>query len=263
MLINSVIIVLREVLEAGLLVSVLLALSARTLTPFRWLLVAIPFGVAGATLYASNLESVSTLFDYTGQEITNSLLQLLIYLCVAMLVILFPAPSADKKPINLNLVILMGLTIALAITREGSEILIYLSGLLHKPEATQPVVIGSLIGAGIGTSIGALVYYGLSSRKPATLFIIGKCLLVILATGILSQSIPLLIQADILEAAEPLWDTTAILSEESITGQLLYAASGYEATPAPQQAYAYLSGIAFIVTGLLINHYLKKTGQPR
>ena len=255
MLLNSVIIVLREVLEAGLLISLLLALSKTMHLSFRWMIIAIVGGFFGAVLYASNLSTISELFEYTGQEITNASLQIVIYCFLALLVITVRKPDSSN---TFRISLLMSVPIVLAITREGSEIFIYFSGFMHNPDQLLPVLLGGCLGAGIGASIGVLVYFGLLYCSTTLLFIISRSALLIIATGILSQSIPLLIQADIIEASAPLWNSSDLISEESITGQLLYAVLGYESKPAPQQAAAYLAGIIIILSGLLINKFKQK-----
>jgi len=87
------------------------------------------------------------------------------------------------------------------------------------------------------------------------IFSSGKIVLALLAAGILCQAIPLLVQADLIQASAPLWDTTALLPEDSLLGQLLYAASGYEATPPPEQVITYLAGILFIAAGAAFRHF--------
>jgi len=252
MLLNSVIIVLREVLEAGLLISVLLALSKTFNINFRWLIVAITFGFIGAVVYAMNLGVISELFEYTGQEVTNATLQIIIYISLVFLVIFIQALEKPTNLKNKKISLLMSIPIMLAIIREGSEIIIYFSGFIHNSEQVLSVIMGSFIGAGIGASIGVLIYYSILTRKSETLLMISKCALIVVATGLLSQSIPLLIQVDILEAYEPLWDTSSILSEKSMLGQLLYAVLGYESTPAPQQVAVYVAGIGIIFLGLIL-----------
>ena len=63
MLINSVVIVLREVLEAALMVSVLLAVSRILQLNSRWLRVALVVGLGGAAIYGHYLGTVSELFE--------------------------------------------------------------------------------------------------------------------------------------------------------------------------------------------------------
>ena len=79
MLLNSVVIVLREALEAALMISILLALSRILDIRVRWVAVAIVLGVLSAALYGASLSAISDLFDGVGQEIANATLQFLVF----------------------------------------------------------------------------------------------------------------------------------------------------------------------------------------
>ncbi|RKZ92375.1 MAG: hypothetical protein DRQ40_08810 [Gammaproteobacteria bacterium] len=59
MLVNSVIIILREVLEAALIISVLLAISQQLKVSRQWLFFALFIGLTGASVYAAHIEFVS------------------------------------------------------------------------------------------------------------------------------------------------------------------------------------------------------------
>jgi high-affinity iron transporter len=110
----------------------------------------------------------------------------------------------------------------------------------------HPVLIGSAVGAGIGVSIGVLFYYFLvsSARKYGT----NLTLLVLSLVGgsMISQAVQQLTQANWIEATHPIWDTSAIIPEPSIQGQLLYALMGYEATPTLIQAISYVIAILLV-----------------
>ena len=110
---------------------------------------------------------ISEWFDYVGQEIVNASLQVLTTLLIV--VCTWAAykgqrrgPQARQSRTNrfASLFVLCAATaVALAITREGSEILLYLSGFFQQQEYFQTIMVGS----SIGFSIGILLYYGLSS----------------------------------------------------------------------------------------------------
>jgi high-affinity iron transporter len=136
----------------------------------------------------------------------------------------------------------MALVVTLAITREGFEILVYLLGFAGNLQQLLVVLIGSAIGAGIGISIGALVYYLLRSLPRGPSLLTSLLLLVLVAAGLVSQAALLLIQADWLPSQLPLWDSSGLIAEDSVTGQLLYALIGYEATPTAIQAGFHATG---------------------
>ncbi len=59
----------------------------------------------------------------------------------------------------------MAAIIALAITREGFEVLVYLFGFADEWQQSLAVLTGALIGAGVGISTGALIYYLFSNMN--------------------------------------------------------------------------------------------------
>lgn len=245
MLISSVILILREVLEAALIVSVLLALDQPG-KKARWLWGALLVGVLGAALYAAQLNVISEWFDYVGQEIINAALQITIYVGLSFVVYdRYCKPDALQKSGLSEFV--MALCVTCAVVREGTEVLIYYSAFSQNTDFIFSVVLGGLIGAAIGVSLGAVFFYGIRSRKRNTQRNMSVILLAFVASNMLAQATLLLTQADWLPSYAPLWDTSAWLTEESTIGQLLYALIGYEATPSIIQVIAYSAGFVLIM----------------
>lgn len=251
MLLSSVIIVLREVLEAALLFSILIALSKQMGLNFRWLVLSLLIGVIGAFSYGLNIYNVSDWFDGVGQEVSNALIQLVIY-CMLVLYMLMLSHFLYKKKISTFLLsFIMIVIISLAMTREGAEIILYFFSVTHSETYYLVVLIGMTIGASIGISVGLLFYYLLCSFKPERSIFIGLVLLLMVSAGMVSQASLLLIQADWLPAQLPLWDSSELLSEKSVAGQLLYALLGYESTPTAIQAGLYLLGLILPISLIL------------
>lgn len=261
MLLTSVIIVLREILEAALLIATLLAATRFTSIGHSWLRISIGSGIAGALLFAWQLRWISNLYDGLGYEISNALLQILIYavilVLIALLLKLYLRATANKKP----LLFFMGLALSLSIIREGSEILIYFSGFIHNSETLSSGIIGSIIGAGVGFSFGALFYFLLSALHKSLSLIAALGLLVLVGAGMCSQASMLLMQADFLPSQRPLWNTSSWIPEPSIPGQLLYALIGYEAMPSPLQVSIYAGSvfISLLVAVVSYNFYSRST----
>ena len=247
MLLSSVVLVLREALEAALLFSLLMALSKQLQISHRWVFAALIIGILGAAICGFNVDRISELFDGVGQEVLNAGMQygIFILLCgVGVVAVLYARGFAIPAYL---LPVLMAGSVIVALIREGSEIMIYLSGFLLGSEQWAAMLTGSAIGAGIGVSVGAVFYYALITLKPRRVAMVGLVLLVLIAAGMVLQATELLIQADWLPADFPLWDTSELLPEQSVTGQLLYALIGYEATPTALQLGAYLAAVLLIV----------------
>lgn len=246
MLLSSVVLVLREVLEAALLFSLLMALSKRLGISLRWVLVALVIGALGAAICGFNTDRISELFAGVGQEVLNAGMQygIFILLCGVGAAAVLHARGFPMPPYLLP--VLMASSVIIALIREGSELMIYLSGFLLGSDQWAAVLTGSAIGAGIGVSVGAVFYFALITLEPRRVVMVGLVLLVLIAAGMVLQATELLIQADWLPAAFPLWDTSALLSEQSIAGQLLYALIGYEATPTALQLGAYITAVLVV-----------------
>jgi len=263
MLLSSVILVLREVLEAALLFSLLMVLSKRLGISCRWVLVALVVGLLGAAVYGFNIDRISEAFDGVGQEVVNALLQISIYVLLCVLATFAVRRSRGRAVSSELLIAMMVVTVTLAIVREGSEIMIYLSAFTQLPDQVGPVMAGSAIGLGIGVSVGAVLYYALLSLSRSAAIVAGAVLLTLVAAAMASQSGQLLIQADWLPSQYPVWDSSWLLSEYSVTGQLLYALIGYEATPTPLQLFIYVAAILIIIAVVAFGGHFRGVSGER
>jgi len=244
MLLNSVIFILREVLEASLIISVFLGLSQNQALSKKWAIPAVMIGLVFATVYASQISIISSFIDGVGQEVTNAGLHLLIYLFMLSTIVLF------KYPVNQSRVVFaMMACVVFASIREGSEVIMYLSGFLTAPDLFAGVMLGSIIGAGIGISLGVLFYYSIAAMRLKTGLFVGLFLLVFIAGGMVSQAVQLMTQADLVSSQGPIWNSGFIVDERSLIGQLLYALIGYESTPSLTQFIAY--SLSLLACGLL------------
>lgn len=256
MFLSTVILVLQEILEAAMVISVLLALSRllsrsskeRVRISFGWLPYACAGGLAGAWLYAWFTPEISEWFDYVGLEITNAVIQVAILATLVVFCFMFTRNNRDHRTVVLNRLapVLMSAIVALGITREVSEIILYLNGVLANPVNVSPTILGAVMAAGIGVSSGIVMYYLLLSMPVAWSYRIAMLLLALFAGNMASQATLLLTQADWLPYTRELWDSSSLIPEFSVTGQLLYALVGYEANPSLSQA------VTYVVCALLI-----------
>jgi high-affinity iron transporter len=256
MLVNSVIIVLREVLEAALMIGILLAVARHVPTGRRWLLVAFVLALGGAVAYARNLATVSAMFGGVGQELLNAGMHLGVFAALVVVVFHIARRHGDVGERSRVLPAAMAVAVALAVAQEGSEVFIYVSGFLQVEEFASGVTLGSIAGAGIGFSVGVLFYYALVGQPEGRARWIAVILLAFAAANMCIQATNLLIQADWLPSAAPLWDSSALLPEDSLVGQLLYALVGYEATPSALEAGTYGIGFAFILLAAFAGWWL-------
>ena len=256
MLINAVIIILREVLEASLIIGVLLALAHLNLLSKTWCVKALILGGIGAVVYAENLVLISGFYEGLGQEIVNISLYVFIFFFVVIIIY----SMRDKQYSHMTISAMLA-CVAMALIREGSEVIIYVQGFSMIPELFTPVLIGSSIGAGSGLSIGVIVYYLIVNLPFVYGVRLAFFILVLIAGGMVSQATQMLLQANLIMSQLPIWDTSKIVSEQSIVGQVLFAMMGYEATPTPLQVSLYV--LSILLTSFLAASSLRHTKRMK
>jgi high-affinity iron transporter len=154
----------------------------------------------------------------------------------------------DGRSENSILMVVVGL----AVLREGSETVLFLYGVAASGNGgLSAMLIGGLIGALMGIAIGCAIYAGLLRIPLRWFFAATGSLVLLLAAGMASSAARFLIQADLLPSmASPLWDTSAVIPENSLLGMLLHSLIGYDARPAGMQVIFYIIVLATIGFGM-------------
>ncbi|MFT5137393.1 MAG: high-affinity iron transporter [Arenicella sp.] len=253
MLLDIIILVLRETIEAGALLSLLLCISNQHKLAYRWLWSGMLIGTISAAVYALNFSLVGEWFDYAGQEVVNASMQLVIYACLLFLCsLLIFSKLRDSRLLQLTFT----LAIALAITREFAEMFIFYSGFFQSDGDLIKAFTGGFIGLMIGVSFGVLCYYAITVWNRPTSKTIQIVLLSLIAAGMSVQATQLLIQVDWVSASKPVWSTNWLLPESSTFGQMTYAVFGYEATPTKPEVSLYLVTLGFIAVLSVVAYLL-------
>jgi len=145
------------------------------------------------------------------------------------------------------------------VLREGAETVLFVFGIASGGSAGLPEVAGgSLIGVAGGALLGALLYLGLLRIPMKRLFTVTGWMVLLLAAGLASQGVSLLVQADLLPAlGNDVWDTSFLLSENGLLGRVLHTLVGYVAKPQGIQV------VAFAVTLLAIGLPMWLLTRPR
>ena len=272
-MLSTALIVFREILEAALVVSIVLAATKTVPRRGYWVGGGLAGGILGACLVAAFASVIASWTSGMGQEVFNATVMFIAVVMLAwhsiwmgrhgremaqQLGAVGKAVTAGSKPLT-GLAVVVGV----AVLREGSEAVLFLYGIAAgDPGQTGPMALGGLLGIVGGVGLGAAMYYGLLQISMRRLFSITNGLIILLAAGMASQGIGFLLAADLLPAwGDTVWDTSRILSDTSIVGKMLHTLIGYTARPAGIQIVAYLTTLCLIV--LMVRQFGKSATQSR
>jgi len=268
-MLSTALIVFREVLEAALVVSIVLAATKGVPRRGRWVGGGLVGGVVGAGLIAAFADVISSWASGMGQEVFNAGVMFVAVVMLAwhsiwmgkhsremtrQLSAIGKAVAAGSTPLT-GLAIVVGV----AVLREGSEAVLFLYGIAAgEPGQTSQMIVGGLLGIIGGVGLGAAMYAGLLQIPLKRLFGVTNGLIVLLAAGMASQGMGFLLAAGLVPSwGDTVWDTSWLLRETSIVGKMLHTLIGYTARPAGIQVVAYA---ATLVTIVLL---ARKVGSPQ
>lgn len=127
-----------------------------------------------------------------------------------------------------------------SVGREGFETALFLFAGSTNQGSDLGFAIGGVLGFGIAAVLGAVLYYG-SARLPLKQFFLASGVaLMVIAAGLLSNSVTELHEATILNniGSRP-WDTESYISMTSDMGKFLHTLLGYDAAPSMLQIGLY------------------------
>jgi high-affinity iron transporter len=267
-MLSTAIIVFREIFEIAIILSVVLAATRGVAGRWKWVGLGIGAGAVGSGLVAFFAGEIADAAEGMGQEIFNAGVLFAAAAVIGWTVVWMKRHAreltAHLKKVGAAVVdgelplYSVAVVIALAVLREGSEIVLLTYGLAAAGKSIASIAIGSAVGAVGGTIAGALFYYGILKVSTKHLFTVTSALLVLLASSMAAQGTVFLVAADKLPAlADPLWDSSAILSQNSVLGQILHALIGYSDQPLGMQV------LVFAVVLGVMTLSLKLAGKPQ
>jgi len=256
----SLLIVFREIIEAGLIVGIILAATEGVRGRGLWIAGGVAGGVLGAGLVALFAGALSNALEGVGQEVFTVGI-----LCVAVLMLgwhtVWMARHGREMADEMNAagaavkggqksLLAMAIVVAIAVLREGSEVVLFLYGIaVSTNEGPIPLLTGGLLGLLLGSLLSYLLYRGLVIIPMRHLFSVTNTLLVSLAAGMAGQAADLLARTDLIPSwGDQLWDSSGLLSQASLLGRALHALVGYSDRPSGVQVAAYLVTLATLIS---------------
>ena len=270
-MLGALIIVFREVIEAGLIVGIVMAATRGVIGRGRWITIGIIGGVLGAGIVAMFAGAISDAFQGSGQELFNAGV-----LGVAVIMLMWhnawmarhgremademrrvgTAVSEGAKPLTA-----LAIVVGLAVLREGSEVVLFLYGIMASGTSGSALLVGGLLGIAAGAAFTALTYLGLLAIPNRHIFSVTSWLIALLAAGMAAQAVQFLNSAGLVVALDrTLWDTSWLLSEKSIFGRLLHTLVGYIDRPTEMQLIVY---VATLLAMFLLMRIARPTPRMR
>ena len=251
-MLGALIIVFREVIEAGLIVGIVMAATRGVPTRGRWIGFGILGGVVGAAFVAVFAGAISQAFEGAGQELFNASV-----LGVAVVMLMWhnawmarhgreiaeemrtigTAVSEGAKPLTA-----LAIVVGLAVLREGSEVVLFLYGIFASGTSGTALLVGGVLGVAAGAAFTALTYIGLLAIPTRYIFSVTSWLIALLAAGMAAQAVQFLNNAGVIVGFDhTVWDTSWLLSDGSLFGKLLHTLIGYTERPTEMQLVVYIA----------------------
>lgn len=253
----TLIIVFREVIEAALVLSIVAAATKGIAGRTRWLVLGVVAGLAGAALVAGFAGTIAGALEGSGQEVFNACV---LFVAVAMLgwhnVWMNSHGrelAAEMKAVGHDVAVgtrplyAVAIVVGMAVLREGSEVVLFLYGVASGGVGASGLLIGGAAGVVAGAALGFALYFGLLNLSTSMLFRVTSWLILLLAAGMAAQGANFLVQANILPSlGRAVWDTSWLLTEQNLFGQLLHTLIGYTSRPSGIQLVFYVATLLII-----------------
>ena len=257
-MLGALVIVFREVIEAGLIIGIVLAASREIPGNKRWVALGVAGGIAGSVVVAIFAGAISDAFAGAGQELFNAgvlgtAVVMLTWHNVWMArhsreIVMHmqdvgAAVSAGKRPLTA-----LGIVVGLAVLREGSEVVLFLYGVVASGTSGASVLVGGIFGILIGAAFSALTYFGLLAIPLRHIFSVTSILIALLAAGMAAQAAQYLDSAGVITVlSRQLWDTSWLLPQDSLIGRVLHTLIGYTDRPTELQLVVYLATLVVMM----------------
>ena len=267
----SLLIVFREVLEAGLIVGIVLAATQGIYRRGTYIALGIVAGLLGASVLAVFAGEITQSLSGFGEEVFNSAI-----LIVAVFMLgwhnLWMAShgrelAAEMKALGHAVargessLPAIAIVVAVAVLREGSEVVLFLYGIAASGQTSMVyMLVGGLIGVLAGSLVSWLLYRGLITVPLNKLFAFTGWLIALMAAGMAGRAAAILAGANLIPAwGYELWDTSSVVADGSMPGRVLQALLGYSDRPMGVQVAAWAVTLALLILGSqLIKRSAKK-----
>jgi len=259
----TLVIFLREGVEASMIVAILLAYLNRIGRRDHFRDVFLGVGAALLLATAGGAVAYETIRSYDGSRV-QTIFETVTYLVAAAVLTYMTfwmrkhARSLSKELRERAEAALdgrarwgLGLLAFQAVGREGLETVVFTLAIIFST-STAGALTGALIGLAGALGIAFVIYRLGHKLNLSRFFTVIGVLLMVFAAGLLANSVENLQQLGWLPVlTAPMWHSAQLLSEDSAFGDVLHSFFGYSDAPTPLQLLIYLGYLAVVVIAFL------------
>jgi high-affinity iron transporter len=138
-----------------------------------------------------------------------------------------------------------------AVGREGLETVVFTLAIVFSTSASSALS-GAVIGLAGSLAVAFVIYRLGHKLNLSRFFTVIGCLLMVFAAGLLADTVQNLQELGWLRVLNvPMWHTGQLLSEDSAFGDVLHSFFGYSDSPTPLQLIVYIAYLAVVVAAFL------------
>lgn len=256
----TLVIFLREGVEASMIVAILLAYLSRAGQRRYFRDVYIGVGAAIGLAAVGGVVAYLTIRSYAGSR-AQAIFETVTYLLAAVVLTYMTfwmrsharglkselqsrADAAMSRGARAGLA-LVGFQ---AVGREGVETVVFTLAIAFSTKHQLTLLLGGAIGLSIALGIAWFMYHLGHRINIGRLFTVVGTLLMVFAAGLLVDAVQNMQELGWLPlATHPLWHTGSVLSEDSALGDVAHSFFGYAQSPTALQAIVYVAYLAVVL----------------
>ncbi len=263
-MLSSLLITLREGLEAALIIGIILAYLDRTgnRQGFKPVWIGTSLAILVSLISGTGIYLLAEEFSGRAEEIFEGLAMFVAAGVLTWMIFWMRRQAVNLKAhlhAQIQSVLTSGSSFALVtlafvvVVREGIETVLFLFSATRVAESNVLFIMGGFLGLGIAIAIGYSIYKGSSKLNLRTFFNVTSVVLIVFAAGLLAHGIHELQEATIIPIiVEHVWDVNHVIPEKATFGLFLTAIFGYNGNPSLIEVGAYLAYL-----GLALGSYFR------
>ncbi len=271
----TLVIFLREGVEASMIVAILLAYLSRTGQRRYFRDVYAGVGAALVLAGTGGIVAYLTIRSYAGSR-AQTIFETATYLLAAVILTymtfwmrsharMLKSELQSRADMAMSKGARTGLALVgfQAVGREGVETVVFTLAIAFSTKHQATLLLGGMIGLAIALAIASFMYRLGHRINVGRLFTVVGTLLMVFAAGLLVDAVQNMQELGWLPVAlHPLWHTGSVLSEDSLLGDLAHSFFGYAQSPTVLQAVVYVLYLAVVLVAFFNLSQRRGRGQP-